>query len=133
MCIRDRVVPAPAIRQAGQLVGEREVVELLEELCPGEGAADHVGEQREHPDVLGPERVLPGAVDLEDAGGVRVVPQRHDDERACTDAAAGFAPLFHRLLDEGIYLAPSAYEVGFLSAAHREADIDRLIEALRRS
>jgi len=49
------------------------------------------------------------------------------------DAAAGFAPLFHRLLDEGIYLAPSAYEVGFLSAAHREADIDRLVEALRRS
>ena len=47
------------------------------------------------------------------------------------DAAAGFAPLFHRLLDEGIYLAPSAYEVGFLSAAHQEADIDRLLAALR--
>ncbi|HEY7928837.1 MAG TPA: glutamate-1-semialdehyde 2,1-aminomutase [Steroidobacteraceae bacterium] len=47
------------------------------------------------------------------------------------DAAAGYAPLFHRLLDEGIYLAPSAYEVGFLSAAHEEADIDRLIAALR--
>ncbi|HEX4050945.1 MAG TPA: glutamate-1-semialdehyde 2,1-aminomutase [Steroidobacteraceae bacterium] len=47
------------------------------------------------------------------------------------DAAAGFAPLFHRLLDEGIYLAPSAYEVGFLSAAHQQADIDRLLEALR--
>lgn len=47
------------------------------------------------------------------------------------DAAAGFAPLFHRLLAEGIYLAPSAYEVGFLSAAHQEADIDRLIAALR--
>jgi glutamate-1-semialdehyde 2,1-aminomutase len=46
-------------------------------------------------------------------------------------AAAGFAPLFHRLLREGIYLAPSAYEVGFLSAAHEESDIERLVEALR--
>jgi len=48
------------------------------------------------------------------------------------DAAASFAPLFHRLLDAGIYLAPSAYEVGFLSAAHREEDIERLVEALRK-
>jgi glutamate-1-semialdehyde 2,1-aminomutase len=47
------------------------------------------------------------------------------------DASAGFAPLFHRLLAQGIYLAPSAYEVGFLSAAHQDADIDRLIEALQ--
>ncbi len=46
------------------------------------------------------------------------------------DAAASFAPLFHRLLDQGIYLAPSAYEVGFLSAAHAEADVDRLLSAL---
>jgi glutamate-1-semialdehyde 2,1-aminomutase len=47
------------------------------------------------------------------------------------DAAAGFAPLFHRLLGQGFYLSPSAYEVGFLSAAHQDADIDRLAEALR--
>ena len=31
-----------------------------------------------------------------------------------------FAKLFHALLQEGIYLAPSAYEVGFLSYAHSE-------------
>jgi len=47
-----------------------------------------------------------------------------------SDAAANFAPLFHRLLDEGIYLAPSAFEVGFLCAAHTEADIERLAQAL---
>lgn len=46
------------------------------------------------------------------------------------DAAASFAPLFHRLLAQGIYLAPSAYEVGFLSAAHDEAAVDRLTAAL---
>ncbi len=46
------------------------------------------------------------------------------------DAGASFAPLFHRLLNQGIYLAPSAYEVGFLSAAHSDADIDRLTDQL---
>jgi glutamate-1-semialdehyde 2,1-aminomutase len=38
---------------------------------------------------------------------------------------------FHReMLERGIYLAPSAYEVGFLSAAHTTADIDRTVMAL---
>jgi len=49
------------------------------------------------------------------------------------DAAKGFAPLFHALLDGGIYLAPSAFEVGFLSAAHTEAHIDALAQALGRA
>jgi len=46
------------------------------------------------------------------------------------DAGQCFAPLFHSLLERGIYLAPSAFEVGFLSAAHTEADIDALAQAL---
>lgn len=48
------------------------------------------------------------------------------------DGAAGarFAPLFQALLDKGIYIAPSAYEVGFLNAAHTEADIDTFVAAL---
>jgi len=46
------------------------------------------------------------------------------------DAGPSFAALFHPLLERGIYLAPSAYEVGFLSAAHTEADVDTLSQAL---
>lgn len=46
------------------------------------------------------------------------------------DAGASFAALFHPLLERGIYLAPSAYEVGFLSAAHTEAHIDTLAQTL---
>jgi glutamate-1-semialdehyde 2,1-aminomutase len=46
------------------------------------------------------------------------------------DAAQRFAPMFHALLAGGIYLAPSAFEVGFLSAAHDETDIDALAQAL---
>jgi glutamate-1-semialdehyde 2,1-aminomutase len=36
-------------------------------------------------------------------------------------------------LDAGLYLPPSAYEVSFLSAAHSDADVDRLADALRRA
>jgi glutamate-1-semialdehyde 2,1-aminomutase len=46
------------------------------------------------------------------------------------DAAKSFAPLFHALLEQGIYLAPSAFEVGFLSEAHTDAHIDALAAAL---
>jgi glutamate-1-semialdehyde 2,1-aminomutase len=48
-----------------------------------------------------------------------------------SDAASSFAPVFHALLGRGVYLAPSAFEVGFLSAAHSEQDIDTLAVALR--
>jgi glutamate-1-semialdehyde 2,1-aminomutase len=42
-----------------------------------------------------------------------------------------FAAFFHWMLDHGIYLAPSQFEAAFLSAAHREEDIDYTIEAAR--
>jgi glutamate-1-semialdehyde 2,1-aminomutase len=35
------------------------------------------------------------------------------------------------MLDRGIYLAPSAFEAGFVSAAHTDADIDATIAAAR--
>lgn len=46
------------------------------------------------------------------------------------DAGKRFAALFHPLLERGIYLAPSAFEVGFLSAAHSEEHVDALAAAL---
>jgi len=33
------------------------------------------------------------------------------------------------MLDEGIYLAPSSYEAGFVSAAHGEAEIQATLDA----
>ena len=43
-----------------------------------------------------------------------------------------FKAFFHGMLAEGIYLAPSAFEAGFLSAAHSTADIEATIAAARR-
>jgi glutamate-1-semialdehyde 2,1-aminomutase len=40
-----------------------------------------------------------------------------------------FKRFFHRMLEEGVYFAPSAYEAGFVSAAHSPADIDVTIAA----
>jgi glutamate-1-semialdehyde 2,1-aminomutase len=42
-----------------------------------------------------------------------------------------FARYFHRMLDQGIYLAPSQFEAGFLSLAHDDADVAKTIEAAR--
>jgi glutamate-1-semialdehyde 2,1-aminomutase len=46
--------------------------------------------------------------------------------------AALFRRYFHGMLDAGVYLAPSAYEAGFVSAAHGDAEIDATVEAARR-
>jgi glutamate-1-semialdehyde 2,1-aminomutase len=43
-----------------------------------------------------------------------------------------FNRFFHGMLDEGIYLAPSAFEAGFVSAAHSASDIEETIAAARR-
>jgi len=43
-----------------------------------------------------------------------------------------FKRFFHGMLGEGIYLAPSAFEAGFVSAAHGDTEIEKTISAARR-
>jgi glutamate-1-semialdehyde 2,1-aminomutase len=43
-----------------------------------------------------------------------------------------FKRFFHGMLDEGVYLAPSAFEAGFVSAAHGDREIDATISAAKR-
>ncbi|TAA47116.1 glutamate-1-semialdehyde 2,1-aminomutase [Corallincola spongiicola] len=43
-----------------------------------------------------------------------------------------FQQFYHLMLAEGVYLAPSAYEAGFISTAHSEADIQATIAAAGR-
>ena len=40
-----------------------------------------------------------------------------------------FAKYFHGMLDAGVYLAPSQFEAGFISAAHDEASIEKTVSA----
>jgi glutamate-1-semialdehyde 2,1-aminomutase len=48
---------------------------------------------------------------------------------ACDTAA--FNRFFHAMLDRGVYLAPSAFEAGFMSSAHDDAAIAATIDAAR--
>lgn len=53
-----------------------------------------------------------------------------------SDHAANFKKLFHASLEEGVYLAPSGYEVGFISYAHTdnvlELATERLMKAIQK-
>jgi glutamate-1-semialdehyde 2,1-aminomutase len=42
-----------------------------------------------------------------------------------------FKRFFHGMLSEGVYLAPSAFEAGFVSIAHSDADIDATVAAAK--
>jgi len=44
---------------------------------------------------------------------------------------AAFNRFFHALLAQGVYFAPSAYEAGFVSAAHGNAEIDATVTAAK--
>jgi glutamate-1-semialdehyde 2,1-aminomutase len=50
---------------------------------------------------------------------------------ACDTAA--FNRFFHAMLERGVYLAPSAFEAGFLSSAHGEAEIAHTLDAARQA
>jgi len=43
-----------------------------------------------------------------------------------------FKHFFHGMLKEGVYLAPSAFEAGFVSSAHSDEDLDETIDAAKR-
>jgi glutamate-1-semialdehyde 2,1-aminomutase len=60
--------------------------------------------------------------------------ERHVDRYAKVMACdvERFKRFFHGMLDQGIYFAPSAFEAGFMSAAHSPADIDATIAAAGR-
>jgi glutamate-1-semialdehyde 2,1-aminomutase len=55
---------------------------------------------------------------------------RYDKVMACD--VERFKRFFHGMLREGVYFAPSAYEAGFLSAAHSAADIEATLAAAAR-
>ncbi len=54
------------------------------------------------------------------------------DEVMAADKAA-FNQFFHSMLDSGIYLGPSAFEAGFVSAAHSDDDIAQTISAAEKA
>lgn len=54
----------------------------------------------------------------------------YDEVKKCD--LAKFKQFFHGMLQEGIYLAPSAYEAGFFSSAHGEKELNKTFAAAER-
>ena len=59
-------------------------------------------------------------------------PVRNFEDAKATDSER-FGKLHRAMLERGVYLAPSAFEAGFTSLAHSDADIDATINAFRDS
>jgi glutamate-1-semialdehyde 2,1-aminomutase len=53
------------------------------------------------------------------------IPDTYESVMACDKAR--FNKFFHAMLDAGVYLAPSAFEAGFVSAAHSDDDIETTV------
>jgi glutamate-1-semialdehyde 2,1-aminomutase len=76
-------------------------------------------------------------VSVEHAGGMFGLvftdsgPVRSFDQVAAADIDR-FKAFFHGMLDEGVYLAPSAFEAGFVSAAHGDDEIESTIAAAKK-
>jgi glutamate-1-semialdehyde 2,1-aminomutase len=62
-----------------------------------------------------------------------------DADRIVNFAEAGncdvdaFKSFYHLMLERGVYLAPSAFEAGFVSSAHNDEHIEATIAAARES
>ncbi|MEL7536029.1 MAG: glutamate-1-semialdehyde 2,1-aminomutase [Pseudomonadota bacterium] len=90
------------------------------------------------------ERFVRGMAEAADAAGIalattslggmfgfvfgRETPPKTFDDVAGADTEA-FKRFFHLMLDRGVYLAPSAFEAGFVSTRHTDADIDATLAA----
>jgi len=59
------------------------------------------------------------------------VPETYDEVMGCDKTR--FNKFFHAMLDAGVYLAPSAYEAGFVSAAHSKDDITATVELAKKA
>jgi glutamate-1-semialdehyde 2,1-aminomutase len=56
-----------------------------------------------------------------------------DYAAAQAQSVPAYAAFFHAMLEQGVYLPPSAFEAWFLSAAHDSAALDRIVAALPRA
>jgi glutamate-1-semialdehyde 2,1-aminomutase len=132
--IMDHLAPLGPVYQAGTLSGNPLAMaagiaslRLLEELNPYANL-DRLGRQLRDA-VLAACRAKGLPVQVPQCGSMfsiffTATPVR-DYTTALTGDAKLFGRFFHACLDKGVYLAPSAYEAGFISTAHEGSAIDR--------
>ncbi|MGH6885267.1 MAG: glutamate-1-semialdehyde 2,1-aminomutase [Geminicoccales bacterium] len=141
--IMERLAPLGPVYQAGTLSGNP--VAMAAGLATLEGVSKPGFHARLEAVT---DRLARGLVDAARAAGVAVAvnhvcgmfslfftpggPVTNYRQVMASDAAR-FRRFFHAMLDAGIYLAPSPFEAGFVSAAHGDAEIEATVEAAGRA
>ena len=137
--IMDLLAPLGPVYQAGTLSGNPLAMaagiaslRLLEELNPYDRLDALGGQLREAVLAAATKKGLP--VQVPQCGSMFSIfftgSAVRDYESALKSDSKLFARFFHGCLSRGVYLAPSAYEAGFLSTAHAGSAIDRACEVL---
>ena len=140
--IMDHLAPLGAVYQAGTLSGNPLA------MAAGIAALEALksGEVHQKLESLGA-RLEKGMTEAAQEAGLPMTFQRSGSMfcgyfgdhtvRNLSDAMAcdrdRFKPYFHAMLENGVYVAPSAFEAGFISAAHTFEDIDATVEAARKA
>jgi glutamate-1-semialdehyde 2,1-aminomutase len=130
--IMQKIAPLGPVYQAGTLSGNPVAVAAglaTLKLIQAPGFYERLAERtRALTDSLSEAAAKAGvAFSAQSIGGMfgiyfaREAPQSYSAVMNCDKEA--FNRFFHRMLDAGIYLAPSAFEAGFVSAAHTEEDV----------
>jgi glutamate-1-semialdehyde 2,1-aminomutase len=140
--IMDRLSPEGPVYQAGTLSGNPLAVAAglatLDEVAkPGFYDRLEVLSARWESDLRAAFSGSPLPVQINRVGSMLTVffsdkPVRDYDSAVACDTAL-FGKFFQACLREGLYLAPSQFEAGFLSVAHDEKILDRVAEATQRA
>jgi glutamate-1-semialdehyde 2,1-aminomutase len=140
--IMDRITPDGPVFHAGTLSGNpvamaAGLATLNEVMRPGfyadlenkaRACMDGLGERARHAGIPLTTVVVGGMFGFFFTNEARVT--CYQQATACD--IGRFRKFFHGMLAEGVYLAPSAYEAGFVSSAHSAADINTTVEAAAR-
>ncbi len=141
--IMEKIAPLGPVYQAGTLSGNPVAMAAglkTLELISAPGFFEALGDKTE--------KLIGGLVEAGRKAGVAIT-ENHvggmfglffSDADKVTDFAGAtacdqdrFKRFFHAMLDEGVYLAPSAFEAGFVSAAHSDEDLEATLAAARKA
>jgi len=136
--IMEKIAPLGPVYQAGTLSGNplsvaAGLATLQKIQAPGFYAALSGKTQRLCEELTAAARRRGVAFSAQSVGGMfgvyfSAAPPTSYTEVMATDKDA-FNRFFHAMLEKGVYLAPSAFEAGFVSAAHSDADIAATVAA----
>lgn len=137
--VMEQIAPAGPVYQAGTLSGNPLAVAagraMLRDLTPAVYDRLEEAGARLEAGLTAAIAATSGGARVQRVGAMYGVYFRDEPVRNLADArtcdVARFGRVFQGLLQRGVYVAPSAYEAGFLSTAHDDAAIDETIAAWR--